>query len=145
MAKKKFKSRKISSYSRKSKNLEDRSSKRATLIVFSFKDLDRNQGQLFKEWEEKELLAAACEKLAGINSLTVAQALQQQILKIYTKIDFPANSKFKHPPHVPDDVKWASMRIQGKERIIGYFEENIFYIVFLDMNHEFWIAKKKNT
>ena len=111
MAKKKFKPRKVASYVRRSKNLEDRSAKRAPLIVFSFKDLDRNQGQSFKEWEENDLLAAACEKLAGISSLTVAQALQKQILKIYTKIDFPPNSKFTHPRHVPDDVKWASMHI----------------------------------
>ncbi len=34
---------------------------------------------------------------------------------------------------------------QGKECIIGHFEDNIFHIVFLDKNHEFWISKKKNT
>lgn len=145
MARNKFKTRKASSYNRKPRNLADKSSKREPLIVFSFKDFDRNQGQTFKEWEEEELLANACEKLAGISQLTVGQAVQQQIIKIYTKTDFPPNSAFKHPAHVPEDVQWAAMRIQGKERIIGYFEDNIFYIVFLDKDHEFWKSKKKNT
>lgn len=145
MARNKFKSRKASSYNRKPKKLEDKSGQREPLIVFSFKDFDRNQGQGFKEWEIEELLANACEKLAGISQLTVAQALNQQIIKVYTKVDFPPNSAFTHPPHVPEGVKWAAMRIQGKERIIGYFEENIFQIVFLDKDHEFWKTGKKNT
>ncbi len=145
MARKRFKPRKASSYSRKPKDLEDKSGVREPLIAFSFKDFDRSQGQTFKEWEVEELLANACEKLAGISQLTVAQALQQQIIKIYTKVDFPPNSGFTHPKHVPEGVKWASIRIQGKERIIGYFDENIFQIVFLDKEHEFWKTEKKNT
>jgi hypothetical protein len=34
---------------------------------------------------------------------------------------------------------------KGKECVIGYFEDNIFQIVFLDKDHEFWKTKKKNT
>lgn len=142
---KKIKPRSTSSYDRKPKQLENKFPIRELLIVFSFRDLDRNQGQGFKEWEENEILAAACEKLAGISQLTVGQAVQQQIVKVYTKVSFPPESNFVHPIHVSDDVNWASMHIQGKECIIGYFEENVFYIVFLDMNHEFWITKKKHT
>lgn len=141
----KHKKKLSSSRGRKPKKLEDKSSSRERLIVFSFKDFDRNQGQSFKEWEEEELLAKACEKLSGLNQLTLSQALQEQIIKIYTKVDFPPNSEFTHPAHVPNGVKWASMHVQGKECIIGYFEENIFQIVFLDKNHEFWKTEKKNT
>ncbi|MCO6475430.1 MAG: hypothetical protein J5I94_02360 [Phaeodactylibacter sp.] len=141
----KFKSKRSSSINRVPKNLEDRSSKREPLVVFSFKDFDRNQGQSFKEWEMEELLALACEKLSGLSSLTIGQALQQRIIKVYTKTDFPPESGFEHPKHVPDGVKWASMHIQGKECIIGHLEENIFHIVFLDKDHEFWKTKKKNT
>ena len=145
MASKKFKSRKASSYNRKSRNLDDKSGRREPLMVFSFRDFDRNQGQNFKEWETEELLANACEKLAGISQLTIAQAVQQQIIKVYTKVDFPPNSEFTHPNHVPQGVKWASMHIQGKECIIGHFEDNVFQIVFLDKDHEFWKTEKKNT
>lgn len=145
MPRNKFKPRKTSSYNRKPKNLEDKSGQREPLIVFSFRDFDRNQGQGFKEWETDELLAKLCEKLAGISQLTVKQVLHQQIIKIYTKVDFPPKSAFTHPPHVPQGVKWASMHIQGKECIIGHFEDNVFQIVFLDRHHEFWKTEKRNT
>jgi len=126
-------------------NLADRSGKREPFIVFSFRDFDRNQGQSFKEWETDELLAKACEKLAGISNKTLAQAQQEKIVTIYSKVDFPPNTEFTYPRHVPDGVKWASMHIQGKECIIGYFEDNVFQIVFLDKEHEFWKTEKKNT
>lgn len=132
-------------YDRKSKQLEDKSPKREPYIVFSFRDFDRNQGQGFTEWQEDAILAVLCERLTGISHLTVGEVINQQIIKRYTKVDFPTESVFKHPKHVPDNVIWASMHIQGKECIIGHFEENVFNIVFLDKNHEFWITKKKNT
>lgn len=135
----------MAKYNRKSKQLDDRSPNKEPFIVFSFRDFDRNQGQGFTEWQEDELLAALCEKLLGISHLTIGQITNQQIIKPYTKVDFPPDSGFKHPKHVPDGVKWATMHIQGKECIIGHFEDNIFHIVFLDKNHEFWISKKKNT
>lgn len=141
----KFKSRNKSSYLRKPKSLPDKLGTKERFIVFSFKDFDRNQGQSFKDWETDELLALAVEKLSQISNLTMSQALQQQIIKIYTKVNFPPNSDFIHPKHVKEDVKWASFHIQGKECIIGYVEDNIFYIVFLDKDHKFWITEKKNT
>jgi hypothetical protein len=142
---KKFKGRKSSSYNRQSRNLPDKSGKREPLIVFSYKDFDRSQGQSFKEWETDELLATLTEKLLAISGLTVAQVIHQKIIKVYSKVDFPPNSDFTHPKHVPEDIKWCSMHIQGKECVIGYFEDNIFQIVFLDKEHQFWKTKKKNT
>lgn len=146
MGKNNFKNRKTSKNNkREPKSLEDKSPKRELLIVFSFRDFDRNQGQGFEEWETEELLALACERLASLSQMTVSQAVHGEIVKIYTKVDFPPISAFTYPAHVPEGVKWASMHVQGKECIIGYFEDNVFYIVFLDMHHEFWITEKKNT
>ena len=75
----------------------------------------------------------------------MSQAQNQKLIKIYSKVDFPPNSEFKHPKHVKDGVKWASFHIQGKPCVIGYVEDNIFSIVFLDKEHKFWKTKKKNT
>lgn len=141
----KFKEREPSAYKRELKGLEVRETKKEPLIVFSFKDFDRNQGQNFEEWQEEKLLALAINKLLGICQMTVGQATAQQIIKTYTKVDFPPESGFEHPKHIPSDVTWCSMHIQGKECVIGYFEDNIFQVVFLDKNHEFWETKKKNT
>jgi hypothetical protein len=141
----KFKERNIASYKRELRGVEIKQGKKEPLIVLSFRDFDRNQGQNFEEWEEVKLLALAISKLRDICQLTRVQATRQQIIKQYSNVDFPPNTAFEHPKHVLPDVTWCSMHIQGKECIIGHFEDNIFHIVFLDKNHEFWISKKKNT
>lgn len=139
--KKKFESR-SSSYKRELKNLDSKEAVKEPLLVLSFKDFDINQGQSFEEWEADQLLALAINKLRSVTGLTAGQALQQQIIKNYPKVPFPPDSAFTHPKHVPNDVIWASMHIQGKECVIGYLIDNIFYVVFLDRDHEFWICKK---
>jgi hypothetical protein len=139
----KFKARKASSLQRKNKNLPDFNRDREKVIVFSFKDFDRNQGQSFPEWEAVNLLSLAMDKLSQISGLTMGQAQSQQIIKIYTKVPFPPNSDFKHPRHVKQGVTWASFHVQGKECIIGHVEDNIFNVVFLDKDHKFWITRKK--
>ncbi|MCB9234131.1 MAG: hypothetical protein H6581_20920 [Bacteroidia bacterium] len=141
----KFNPRKSSSYQRERNVLETRKGRKEPLIVLSFKDFDRNQGQSFKEWEQAELLALAVNKLHAVCQLTVGEATSQQVIKRYTKVGFPPESGFVHPRHILPEVTWCSMHIQGKECVIGYFEENVFYVVFLDMDHEFWKTKKKHT
>ncbi|MDE0471615.1 MAG: hypothetical protein OXH57_06710, partial [Ekhidna sp.] len=60
--------------------------------------------------------------------------------------EIPKDSNFKHPKFLDNDIEWASIRIQGKERIIGFLESDfIFNIVFFDMDHNFYPSKKKNT
>lgn len=141
----KFKERGNASYKREVKSIEIREGRKEPLIVFSFRDFDRNQGQSFEEWENERLLALAISKVREICQLTVGQATAQKIIKPYTKVGFPPDSGFVHPKHVLPDVIWCSMHIQGKECVIGYFEDNVFQIVFLDKDHEFWKTKKKNT
>lgn len=141
----KFKERNGASYKREVKSIDIRQGRKEPLIVLSFRDFDRNQGQSFEEWEHEQLLALAISKLREICQLTVGQAIAQKVIKTYTKVDFPPESGFVHPKHVLPDVIWCTMHIQGKECVIGYFEDNIFQIVFLDKDHRFWITEKKNT
>ena len=139
----KFNEKKIAAYKREFKGVEPKQGKREPFIVLSFKNIDRNQGQSFEEWENGNLLALAANKLSEVCQLSVGQATAQQIIKPYTKVGFPPTSGFTHPKHILPDVIWCSMHIQGKECVIGYFEDNIFHIVFLDKEHEFWITKKR--
>ncbi|MDM1557510.1 hypothetical protein [Chryseobacterium indologenes] len=141
----KFNERNSVANSRDSKNLELRNGKKEPFIVLSLRNRDRNQGESYEEWQEEEILALAMMKLQEVCNLTKIEATSRQIIKEYPKGVFPPNSDFTHPRHIPDDISWCSMHIQGKECIIGYFEENIFYIVFLDKDHRFWITQKKNT
>ncbi len=139
----KFKLGKPSSYERNVRKVETREGQREKLIVLSFRDFDRNQGQSFKEWEHEQLLALAIDKLKEVCQLSVREATSQNIIKQYIKVGFPPESAFVHPRHILPDVIWCSMHIQGKECIIGHFEDNIFHIVFLDKDHEFWKTEKK--
>lgn len=141
----KFKARSASSFKREVKNIDVRQGVKEPLIVISFRDFDRTQGQCFKDWEDEKILALAVSKLREVCQLTVGQALAKNIIKIYSKVDFPPDSEFFHPKHVLPDVKWCSMHIKGKECVIGYFEDNIFQIVFLDKDHLFWKSEKRNT
>ncbi|GJQ32347.1 MAG: hypothetical protein HBSAPP04_11860 [Ignavibacteriaceae bacterium] len=140
-----YDARSANSYSRKTGHRELKPGTREPLIVLSFKDLDLNQGQGFQDWEEENLLALALNRLKELNQFTVKQALAQKFVTQYTKVDFPPESDFYHPKHVPTGVEWCSMHVQGKECVIGYFEDNIFHVVFLDKDHRFWITEKKHT
>ncbi|MDX2281116.1 MAG: hypothetical protein NW218_16130 [Saprospiraceae bacterium] len=141
----KFKEKKESAYKRNLKQIETKQGKKDPLIVLSFKNFDINQGQSFDDWEAEQLLSVAINKLRALCQYTIPQATNAGMLKIYTKVPLPPESGFEHPKHIPPDIDWCSMHIGNKPCVIGYFEDNIFQIVFLDKEHEFWISKKKNT
>lgn len=144
---KKFQPKRSSNFKRGKRNLEIKSNglSQKKYIVFSLRFLDRTQGQSPEKWEDEKILAKAINRIQGFCSMTVNDALQSKILKIYGK-EIPEDSSYSHPKYLDEDIEWASLRIQGKERIIGYLEADfIFNIVFLDMKHEFYPSKKKNT
>ena len=111
-------------------------------FVVSFQFLDRTQGQDFEDWEKEGLLVKMLNTLRDYCCKPIQDNLGDSF-KIYG--EFPPNSKFTKPKHVPEDAKWASLHIQGKVCLAGTVYENIFYVVFLDKNHEFWPSKKKHT
>lgn len=111
-------------------------------LCFSFKYFDPSQGQTFDDWHKDNLILPLLEKLKEYSKLSIMEA-QLNRFTIYDT--FPPKSDFKHPEHVPTDASWASMHIKGKECVIGHIVAHIFYIVFLDKNHRFWITEKKHT
>lgn len=110
-------------------------------VVFSFKDFDKTQippGQTYEEWQEKGYLAYLLEKLSHISELNMIEAKQQKYITEYGS--FPKLSDFEHPRHIAEDVNWAVIKkIKGqKGRVAGHIIGNVFYIVFLDLEHRFW-------
>jgi len=101
--------------------------------------------QSFKSWEEENRLSSLNETLKSLCQLTMAEAIQRSFIKIYGQ--FPQKSKFDCPTHLLGITSWATLnRISGqKARVCGYVQENTFYIVFLDKNHDFWPTEKKHT
>lgn len=117
-------------------------------IVFSFKDFDIRQippGQLYSNWEKEELLAYMFEKFGEICKYNINEAQQLGLLKIYGQ--FPHMSKFKHPKYIAEDVVWAViMKIKGQRaRVAGHLINNVFYVVFLDKEHKFFLSELKHT
>lgn len=145
--KNKFQEQHSKNYKRDRKSLVLRTEglKPKQFLVLSLRFLDKSQGETPEIWEDNKILSKAINRFQGLCSMTVIDAKQQKILKIYGK-QMPKDSNFAHPKYLDDDVEWASIRIQAKERIIGFLESGfIFHIVFFDMKHDFYPSKKKNT
>lgn len=115
-------------------------------IAFSFTKHLPNQGETIEQWQERGLLVLLFNRLKAVGQYTAVEVRQNQHIKEYTKVDFPPNSGFKRPTHIVGIV-WAVMHItpKSKEVVVGYLEEDIFYIIFLDAEHKFWPSSLKNT
>ena len=113
-------------------------------LVISFKHLDKSQGQTFSDWENNRILADALDTLANYCHDTLQKQCCTDSFKTYSA--FPPDDKtdYHFPAHVPPDALWASMHIKGKQCLVGHIYRNVFYIIFLDKDHRFWIAKKKS-
>jgi hypothetical protein len=124
-------------------------------IAFNFSFFDNNQkaGQDFKDWTEKqvkELLQKLKDfSMQNLQYWKMQGASRSRTLAVYG--DFPGKSNFKHPSHVPKEVSWARFRLEGDSRLVGFIVdnddctkyglcENLFYIVFLDEHHKFYLT-----
>jgi hypothetical protein len=145
MKKHKQEERKDPAYLREQGNRQIQGPKRRK-ISFGFSMHIPDQGQTFKQWEELGLLAVLHNMMKFVGQFSLQESLQKQYLKQYTKVNFPPDSKFIPPKHIVN-VIWTVMHIttNSKEVVVGYIEDDIFYVVFLDKDHEFWPSPKKNT
>ena len=76
--------------------------------------------------------------------------------------EFPEKSDFFHPDSVPTEISWGRFRIGRMERLVGFtipqnshgqkrtfggkdyfLDYNTFYVVFLDLDHKFYISSKR--
>lgn len=81
-------------------------------------------------------------------------------LKIFTDYScFPKRSNFSFPKHIPHDVRWGRFRLENLMRLVGFtipgtfknneksenhpYDVNTFYLVFIDLEHNFYITEKK--
>jgi hypothetical protein len=110
-------------------------------IVFNFRHLCKDQGSSFIDWEKEGKLSSAFRRLEEYSGKMIHQ--EDSTYCIYG--DFPVKSKFKHPPYITEDAQWARIHVDGKHIIGGHIVENVFYVVFLDSHHDFWITELKHT
>lgn len=137
----------------RSERLENVRSERATAVpeepklVFNFKDFDASQSvsQSFEAWQKVGKLADLMVKLQHLSQWSLTEAIAEKQIAVYGA--FPARSDFRPPKHIAPDVRWAIIKgVKGqKGRVAGYVIGNVFYVVFLDQNHRFWVTEKKGT
>ncbi len=101
--------------------------------------------------KKQSLLCDFLEKLVNLSRITKKEAIGKKDktnpLGIYSNFDFETQSEFKKPNfEIPEDAEWATIkRIGGqKSRVAGFIQDNIFYVVFLDKNHKFYVMEKKD-
>jgi hypothetical protein len=124
-------------------------------MAFNFRYFDNSQepSSDFSKLSHEQLLKIV-NKIKNYSNNTTDYWKKQRvgkgkshILEIYG--DFPRNSDFKCPKHIPIGVLWARFRLEGDMRLIGFIisedqhkecclAKNIFYIVFIDENHKFY-------
>jgi len=73
------------------------------------------------------------------------EAINKKIIKKYGEFPPKDKSDFAYPVYLHPGVCWVAIHIEGKKRVAGYIEDNVFYIIFLDKDHGFWISEKKHT
>ncbi len=129
-------------------------------LSFSLKYFDGSQkaGQDFKDWNDNEktkLLDKLKEYSKGSKQYWLNQRVGSgslKVLEIYGA--FPRNSDFSKPIHVPDKGNWGRFRLESKVLLIGFFIDetearekqlstDIFYVVFLDKNHRFYLLENE--
>lgn len=141
------------SYARTERTREEAEVKGAVInhVSFNFKDLDQTQPvgkpQTIELWHEEEMLEPLLERIRQVSQLSRAEAVRQQQLKFYDTFPPKNVTDFFHPAHVPQDVYWGVLKNIGGQvgTVAGYLVDDVFYVVFLDMNHRFWISEKKHT
>jgi len=116
---------------------------------------------------KKDELADIYTKLRAYGREPLTHWMQEKVGKgsghVYENyVNFPENSDFENPEHVPKGVEWGRFRMDYETRLVGfivpkefngkkivlrgreyYLDCNVFYAVFLDMDHRFYLSKKK--
>lgn len=118
-------------------------------IKFSFKFYDtKNQKYCISTWKSKEI-ALTLERLKDVSSKTFAEIIGRNTYKFH-RVKW---EQTKHKDGFPDTevntltpFQFALVGVNGqKARVFGAYAENIFYIVWFDLNHDIWSSPKKNT
>lgn len=124
---------------------------------FSYFHVQEGISQDFSDWDGNEL-AKLLNKLKEYSRFTLEHWTRQKVgrypvFSIYDQ--FPTNTDFSKPNHVPHQVEWARFHLENTVRLIGFvipdtyhdqphnttrmlFDRNTFYVVYLDKDHRFY-------
>ena len=126
---------------------------------FSYFDYSQEPATNIMEWDERNL-QDLFGKLKEYSKSPLSHWAKQRIgskrnhiLEVYGAFPSESRTDFSYPSHVPGEVDWARFRIDSSKRLIGFlipkgycsndnqFDNNTFYVVFLDLHHKFYKTK----
>lgn len=64
------------------------------------------------------------------------ESLPWRTIKTYNGLKYENIKNINRPDNIEKDITLSSLRINEKFRLIGYRQEQYFYIVWFDHNHE---------
>lgn len=131
---------------------------------FSYMDFSQPESKKFENLNEDRLIEllnklfdySKSSLLYWNNEKVGSGKKRRNVFEIYD--NFPTNSDYNWPKHVPNDVQWARFRLNSTVRLIGFvlprkyhkikhestnemFDCNTFYVVFYDPDHKFYKTK----
>jgi hypothetical protein len=124
---------------------------------FSYFHVQDSISQDFVDWDGNEL-AKLLNKLKEYSKFTLNHWTRKKVgrysvFAIYEQ--FPTNTDFIKPDHIPHQAEWARFHLENRVRVIGFvipeeyhnnphpttrmlFDRNTFYVVYLDKEHRFY-------
>jgi hypothetical protein len=102
-----------------------------------FAQLDRNQGQTFKDWADAGLLVKLNERLVDLSANNL-QELIKESKRAHLYNEFPPKNvtEYHFPKHIQEDVQWCAFHVTGEAVLAGHLVNDTFFVVFLDLYHK---------
>jgi hypothetical protein len=128
---------------------------------FSYFDVQNGISQDFQDWSYEELVKLL-EKFKNYSEFSLTHWQREKVGKysVFVVYDqFPINTDFTKPKHIPHQALWARFHLENMVRVIGFvipdeyadkahpktasrFDTNTFYIVYLDKEHRFYKTER---
>ena len=112
-------------------------------FLISFKHLDKKQGASLYEWEQEGKLAHTIDVLSGYCQNTLESQFSDKFV-IYGAYPSSDKAGYKCPTYISEDANWGRIHITGKQIVAGHIVDNVFYVVFLDSEHQFYKTDLQN-
>jgi len=127
---------------------KSRSSKKETEDTFLsvsfryFENID-SIGQSIEKWRESGLIDRLLLSIKFVTTTAFTRLSVDKVIENYRSFPDSEKTKFTCPKSLDKSLDWGVIRsVGGSERIAGFLKNGVFYIVFLDMNHHFFLMKK---
>ena len=90
--------------------------------------------ECFSAWQKRELKGFS--RFIGKLIERTGDQIRQTTQTCHAHMGNPKKSRFSRPIEISPDIKFYSLDVGKKERVHGFFNDPIFFLVWLDRNHE---------